>query len=108
MRRRPRTSKKAKEAMFQKLGITGLALVATLAVFGPAASAQDRDDYRYRNGYNERHERHEREEWRERERRERREREWREHERREHWRSSYYNSYRDGFYDEYGYWHPYR
>jgi len=90
--------------MFQKLGITGLALVATLAVFGPAASAQDRDDYRYRNGYNERHERHQREEWRERERRECREREWREHQQYER----YYNRYRGGgFYDQYGCWHPY-
>jgi predicted ABC-class ATPase len=94
--------------MLKKLGITGLALVSTLAVFGPAAAAQDRFDYGDRNGYGERHERRERQEWRERERRQWREHEEREHAQRERREDRYYNGYRAGFYDEYGYWHPYR
>ncbi|HME09786.1 MAG TPA: hypothetical protein VKG25_22195 [Bryobacteraceae bacterium] len=65
--------------MLRTLGITGLALASALVLFGPAASAQDRY---YRRRSVER-------------------REWRAHERWEH-------RYRGGYYDRYGYWHPYR
>ena len=102
--------------MLKKLGMTGLMLASAIAVLGPqVASAQDRDDYRYRdngyrnnryydngyyNGYDARSS-HEAREWREHE-----QREWREHERREHLRR-YNRGYQNGYYDRFGYWHPY-
>jgi hypothetical protein len=114
---------KVKTTMLKKLGLTGLALAAALTVLGPqVASARDRDDNRYRGnegyyggsygngygynayGYSPRNS-HEEHEWRERQRRE-----WREHERRERARRYYYNrgnAYQNGYYDSYGYWHPY-
>jgi len=70
--------------MFKKLSFTALALASALAVFSPAALAQSRDDHRFRHEYRER-------------------RELRAHERWEH-RGAYYH----GYYDRFGYWHPYR
>jgi hypothetical protein len=104
------------------LGIASIALLAIPTI----ASARDRDDYRYGRDFYDRG-RHENHEWREREREHERH-EWREHEWREHeWRerrwfnNNYYNgSYNggyynpnygapagNGYYDSYGYWHPY-
>jgi hypothetical protein len=66
--------------MFKKLGVTGLVLASALAVMSPqVASAHDRDDYRYS-------------------------RDWRGRD----WRERDHRYYARGFYDRFGYWHPYR
>jgi hypothetical protein len=77
-----------KEAnMLRKLTLPTVAFGTALAIMTPgAALARDHDRD------------HERREWREHERHERREREWREH---------YRHAYRYGYYDRWGYWHPY-
>jgi len=84
--------------MLKRIALPTALLVSTLGfALAPATSARDRDDW----GRNNRHEARERQEWREHERRELREREWREHERRERWRRTH------GYFDRFGYWHPY-
>ena len=92
--------------MFRLLAISTLILGSTLAIVQPqVAAAQDRDDW-YRGGN--RFDRDRRGDYgRERAARERRERqEWREHERWEH-RYSRDRDSRNGYYDRYGYWHPF-
>lgn len=89
--------------MFRKLGVTGLVLASALAVLGPqVASARDRDDYRYSRDAREARDGRE---WRERTGHEREE--WREHERREDRRYYGRGNYANGYYDQFGYWHPY-
>jgi Ni/Co efflux regulator RcnB len=87
-------------AMLKKVVLT-LAGIAMLGI-PTIASARDRDDYVYGRRDNR--------EWRERQRKHERH-EWREHERRErrYYNNGYYNSpsYRTGYYDAYGNWHPY-
>ena|SRR5258708_5875114 len=94
--------------MFRKLAIRISALATVLALLPLGAFAYDHDDDRYRRDRRDerRYEQHQQHEWRE---RRHREHEWREHEERE--RRNYYRdyapNYRNGYYDEYGYWHPY-
>ena len=84
--------------MLKRFRLPTMVLGAALAVMNPAAAlAKDHDrDH-------ERHERHQRREWRE--------HEWREH--RPRVRSYFYYgpyygpTYATGFYDRWGYWHPY-
>lgn len=99
--------------MFRFMAFPAL-LVLSAALLAPARANAEDHDYRYGDrgyyGYDydrhagheyREHRRHEEREWRE---RERREHEWREHEYREHrWR----NRYSNGYYDQFGYWHPY-
>jgi Ni/Co efflux regulator RcnB len=100
-------SGKEDTAMLKRVVLT-LAGIAMLAI-PTIASARDRDDYVYgRDGR-----RRDNHEWRERHREHERH-EWREHERREReyyggYNNGYYNSpsYRNGYYDAYGNWHPY-
>ena len=95
--------------MLKKTALT-LAGIAMLAM-PTVASARDRDDYGYGRDGRWRHDNHA---WRERQR-EHEQQEWREHERRErqyyngYYNNRYYNtpSYRNGYFDAYGYWHSY-
>ena len=99
--------------MFRLLAIPAFIAFSAGALLMPATASAD-DHYRYGDRdrgeyYNgDRHAEHEY-----REHRRHREHEWREHERREHeyrehsWRSNR-NRNRNGYYDQFGYWHPYQ
>jgi outer membrane biogenesis lipoprotein LolB len=81
--------------MLRTLRLPAVLLGTALALLGPSgafARDHDRDDWR----------RHERHEWRE--------HEWREHHRHWHFRGSVYYgpAYAYGYYDRWGYFHPYR
>jgi len=100
--------------MIRVTAVPALIAVAAAVLLMPATSAADDRQYYgdrdrgYSDGYRDRHaeheyrehRRHDEREWRE---QERREHEWREHERRERREGS-----RGGYYDRFGYWHPYR
>lgn len=104
--------------MLRFIAIPALVVSAAALLTPSTASADDRyyrgdrDRGYYENRYYgdrhaeheyREHRRHREHEWRE---HERREHEWREHEWREH--RGRWNSYRNGYYDQFGYWHPYR
>src|SRR5437016_1578086 len=78
------------------LGLAGLFLISAGFVSNVSAQSWRRDRWEER-----REER--REDWRNRERRE----EWREHERREEFRDFRYNRPLNGYYDRFGFFHPY-
>jgi len=108
-RLRTPTSLKSEEVtkMFRWIRLPALIAVAAAPLLLPVTSLADdhhdrgdRDDYYGRSYYGDRHADHEYREHRRHEEHEWREHEWREHERRE-------NRYRNGYYDQYGYWHPY-
>jgi hypothetical protein len=105
----------------KKIGLSAALLVSSAVLFNPiAASARDRDDYRYG-----RHE--DRRDWREHQRHEFREHEGRESQfRNRYYNNGYYNNgyytngyynngyynnaypvYRNGYYDRLGCWHSY-